>query len=412
MQVTYSGNYGSSPHFALLPGLILLIIPFIITVIAFCRANRFTFGTAIGATVLVILGSAIAIGARYSVLSSNGQSYPDWLEISRVVLGAFLPTLIPFIIMLVQKWKGINRSPLESQPGAAGLSGWLTAWRLIWIAILAAALFVWFDIPFLVVAAVLLAALAAYPLLHDALNTDGGAFPVQAPPPPPPPADDLSAEREKVLCMIADNSITAEEGADLLNALAATRRTSQKQNFTLARGQKLMLAGAILVTIGFFLPWISYNPGQEVTRLSREMGAQVSAQVNTMPGMPSGSVNMPEMPGLNLKTADIQISGSQLGSALGWLILLLSVAAAGLQFLTDVFSPRTRRLLEIASLAATAFLIIYIASNSLRYIAIGLIVVILGYICELLGYLKTTRNPGTKIPATASTQAYPAPATI
>jgi hypothetical protein len=373
-------NVFPQTHFGAIPVLFLLIVPYLISLLSFRRAVSLSMGASIGAATLAIMASAFIIGGRITALTRSPVRPPDWIEFGRVIFGVFLPTLPAFVLMLIQKWRGIGLTEGEKRPGGDGLQAWLTPWRLCWSAALAAGIWLWFDVPLVLLFCLFVASLAAYPLI--AWSTSAELVAMAPPLPPAAVVDAIAPEREKVLNMVADNRITAEEGAELLNALAATRPPiasvpTSASPMTAAR--KLVVAGAALVVAGFFLPWLTVDPGKELGRLANQMTTQFQ-------GMPAGM----ELP--IPKTGEIHVTGGQIGSGLGWLVLLLAGAVAALPLTSGALNSRTERLLETIGLAVTGFILLYVLSSSIRYVAIGLVIVLAGYLCEVFGVVRQRRS--------------------
>ena len=75
-------------------------------------------------------------------------------------------------------------------------------------------------------------------------------------------------ERARILHMIEEGKITAEEGGDLLEAMGRSSALQGQGNFS--RLDMVILCGVALVVMGFFLPWahirISAMPGMQGVR--------------------------------------------------------------------------------------------------------------------------------------------------
>jgi hypothetical protein len=68
-----------------------------------------------------------------------------------------------------------------------------------------------------------------------------------------------AAEREKILRMVEDGKIRPEEGSELLDAIG--RSTALRAQGKFSRLDMAMLVGAVLVILGFFLPWVYIRMG-------------------------------------------------------------------------------------------------------------------------------------------------------
>ncbi len=63
-----------------------------------------------------------------------------------------------------------------------------------------------------------------------------------------------AAERAKILRMVEDGKISADEGSELLDAMGRSSALRGQEKFS--RADIVMLVGAALVILGFFLPWV------------------------------------------------------------------------------------------------------------------------------------------------------------
>lgn len=404
-----------------IPFWFLILIPWALGTVLLRRANGLSWGSAIGVGLLITLVSGSLLGAninRYGSLAAAHSAHVSWLHsrgmaddspiawylppFLRVTLGAAMPVLaIPFFIMLWQKWIGTRATEAEKAAGGAGLRAWLSIGNIIWIALLAIGIAVVAELSVLVCFVLLLGLLMAYPLARWIMGAEQEAQEDHL------PADDLAPEREKVLSMISENRVTPEEGAELLKALATVQATRTGHPPALSRGRKLVLTGAVLVVVGFFLPWYSINPGTELSRLASSMSAKPNEEIaglaqkmgmNTSELQPmvqsvfnGMSGNMPK-----LETADVQISGGQIGHGLGWLILIMATAVAAVPFMSVSLDQQTRRTAEVIALGVGGFLLLYITIPNFRFVTFGLIIVLAGYLFELFGSIREWKSSGTK----------------
>lgn len=86
------------------------------------------------------------------------------------------------------------------------------------------------------------------------------------------PAD---AERIRILGMIEEGKITAEEGSDLLEAMGRSNAMQGQDNFS--RLDIAILCGVALVVTGFFLPWVYIHISTPGMQGMRDMFGQSSA---------------------------------------------------------------------------------------------------------------------------------------
>jgi hypothetical protein len=135
--------------------------------------------------------------------------------------------------------------------------------------------------------------------------------------------------------------------------------------------QKLVLIGASLLLIGFFVPWYHINLQTEVDRV--------------VPGFPTHFLS-------NAPT--ISISGAHLQYGLGWLVLVLGLAAAVLPYFAGNPQEQTRQRAVLACLGAGALILFYLMAQDLRHISSGIILAAVGYGFELAGALQCGRISG------------------
>ncbi|GAH79265.1 unnamed protein product, partial [marine sediment metagenome] len=62
-----------------------------------------------------------------------------------------------------------------------------------------------------------------------------------------------TAERDRILKMVEEGKINTEEGTELLDAIGRSSALRGEEKFS--RVDMIMLMGAALVVLGFFLPW-------------------------------------------------------------------------------------------------------------------------------------------------------------
>jgi hypothetical protein len=68
-----------------------------------------------------------------------------------------------------------------------------------------------------------------------------------------------AAERDRILKMVEEGKINTEEGTELLDAIGRSSALRGEEKFS--RVDMLMLMGAALVVLGFFLPWVDLQRG-------------------------------------------------------------------------------------------------------------------------------------------------------
>jgi hypothetical protein len=210
--------------------------------------------------------------------------------------------------------------------------------------------------------------LLAYPLLNMASQS--------AQPAPAAQPEDLSHEREKVLQLLEAGKITADESAELLNALSHSAPEPAKPATGINPARKMVLLGAVLLLVGFFLPWFSVNTAEEANRLQSQLQQSMNQQI---------PVNLPifSQPGWT-----VRMCGGDIAHGLGWWILLLGGAAAVLPFFATNLSGELQKKVTLGCLGVGAIILLYLFTNNLRYVSIGIVFGLAGYVLELIGTLQ------------------------
>ncbi len=334
---------------------------------------------------LALIGSLIAGGVLIfyrteAVERVTSRGNRDEIILSAVAAGVSVIFLAAFVLRLWGRWVGEKATAEERQPGLPGVRVWFSTGNVVVGLILVLTLWFGFDYPALLLAVLVCAALAAYPLLRMESPVSTSVSP------PAPVADDLSAEREKILAMLEAGKLTPDESAELLQALRETSQPPARQ-VPLTGGQRLMLIGAALVGLGFFLPWLVINPGKEAGRMMNKMQSSMKSSFN-------GSVNFPggmNFPGMEMKTSSISISGGDIPRGLGWAALLLALTAAFLPYVATTLDATTARTVRLLCLALGSFILLYLLTQNVRFVSLGLILAAGGYAVEIAGVLRERR---------------------
>ena len=316
---------------------------------------------------------AVAYEASKPIYRRSDSFYDN--QVFLLVCAGLLPLLaLPFLIQLYRKWIGGHLTDAEKLPGMDGVRAWLTPGNLICAVLIPICVWRIFDVSLPVLFALTFGLLLAYPVFNMAT-----ASPQPAPAIPP---EDLSAEREKVLQLLEAGKITADETAELLNALGQSvpPPVPKAVEMGMSPQRKIVLLGALLLLIGFFLPWFKVNLGQAMD--------EATSQIQQMMGsvMPANVV-----PQLNFSsnTSVVQVvQGGNIPHGLGWWILVLGIGAAVLPFFTTNLKADLQKKAILAALAVGTFLLIYLLSDTLRYVSIGVILALAGYALEFVGTLK------------------------
>jgi hypothetical protein len=153
-----------------------------------------------------------------------------------------------------------------------------------------------------------------------------------------------AAERAKILRMVEDGKINADEGSELLDAMG--RSTAMRGQEKFSRADIVMLLGAALVIFGFFLPW-------------------VHIQIGGVPGYQAGHHR----------------------GALGWTIFIICILSAVPIFVTPKDFLYKVSMLQIFLTLVGLVLVISVLVVLVRagiHWGIGLVFCLVGFIVELL----------------------------
>jgi hypothetical protein len=325
------------------------------------------------------LGIALAAYAENSFHYGNAALSSHDTEPFVISCALFLPLLaVPFFVRLYCKWIGGHLTDAEKLPGMDGVRAWLVAGNVVCAVLIPICAWQVFQVTLAAMFALTFGLLLAYPVYNFVSATPQPA-PVAAP-------EDLSAEREKVLQLLEAGKINAEESAELLNALGQSvpSRPPPASEMELSPQRKIVLLGAALLLLGFFLPWFNINPGEMVNEAAAQLQKNMS-QMMSGNGMPQ--MNLPQM-NFSGTTGAVQIHAGDVAHGLGWWILALGIGAAVLPFFATNLKAQLQKKVILAALATGAFLMVYLLSDALRYVSIGILLALAGYALEIVGTLK------------------------
>ncbi len=327
---------------------------------------------------LALLASVIAAGVQVFTRIQNiprglGHDVEMRVFISAMTSGAFIVFAAAFALRLWGKWVGGKATAEESQAGQPGVQAWFSAANVV--VGLALVILAWagYDVSPLLTAAAVGAALAAYPLMR-----------MESPAPIITPLPDHSGgEREKIVAMLEAGKITADECAELLQALGEGAR-APVPGAPLTSSQRLMLIGAALVALGFFLPWFVINPGKEAGRLMNQVQSSMTSTLRGDMNFPDGAV----FSGTHIETPTMSMSGGDIGRGLGWAALALALVAALLPYVASTLDATTARTVRLLCLGVGGIIILYLLTQNIRFVGIGLIIAVSGYALEIAGALR------------------------
>ena len=178
-----------------------------------------------------------------------------------------------------------------------------------------------------------------------------------------------TAERQRTLEMVQEGKISAEEGAELLDALGRSNAMLGQDKFS--RLDMLILAGVAIAVLGFFLPWVHIN--------IRYFSQSQLQQLDKM-SAPLYDINksMHDVYG-----EGIYQSGYQTG-AIGWAVLIVAIIGAVPVFITPKNFLYKISMLQIFLLLLGGALVISLLLRTGSRMGAGLPVCLAGFVLALL----------------------------
>ena len=277
----------------------------------------------------------------------------------------FLVFAISFGAKLYLKWVRWEVTDDEKETGAKGVRAWLSGGNLVCAVMMAFCGAMGFGYSFLSLLVMGVFALLLYPLITLASQ------PVPA---PPHVEDFLTGDRNRILKMLDEGKINAEECADLLNALGATIPKQTERTGSMSASRKLILIGAALVMIGFSLPWFSVYRGQPIPWFLEMIGAKTFATI--------------ESNGIQGQIVSIGIGSSGLSYGLGWLVLLLSLGSALVPWFGREMSFEFQRRCTLWAAIGGGLILIVLVFPNLQSASIGVLLAFAGIVLEVVGALR------------------------
>lgn len=375
----YGSEYFSTPLVPVLMVLLLAALPALLLYIRYLRGLKgnvylvWLVGLLLGVLVSVQQlrqgpqrSDPIPRGWVFSPGQGWSMEQSMWIGFSARLLCAL--SAVALVFKLYRKWIGGDVTPEENATGNQALRAWFSGENIVCCLIISLGAWQGYGYSFWGILALAGCALAAYPLIRSLLQT--GPAPAV-----PTPAEDLSAERERVLKLLEAGKITAEESAQLLSALGETTRPPLPPTAVVTPTGKMILAGGLAVVVGFFLPWFVVNVGQELTNAAQQLGN-------------FAQMNIP----IKLNTGSLRIAGGDIPHGLGWIVLLLGIAAVALPYLNPGLSRSAQMKIALVALGAGLLVLIYLLTNNLRFASVGFILTGAGYALMLAGTLKEARG--------------------
>lgn len=313
-------------------------------------------------------------------------------------VGLLIGLGIALAVKLYEKWINGRLTEAERAAGATAGRAWLSASNLIVAIGIALCAWIGLDYSFWFVFLLIVALLLAYPLV-TVLNTESKVTAPAAP-------DAISPERDRVMHLLEQGKITPEESAELLAALAATvppaPPASPVEPWTFSR--KLMLAGAAVVLLGFFMPWYSIDLAREASRLQdaamkqmqQMLGADASGSPMPMPRNVTFKVNGQPIAGA--PGGNVRVAGGEVQNGLGWLALILALGAAAVPYVATGLRRDARWKTMLAMLAIGLLMIVYLLTSHPSWVSFGLPVVLAGYVMEAIAVWRERERRAAPAP--------------
>lgn len=306
---------------------------------------------------------------------SKRLSKEEWTEqqvfqsMATLLLIAFA---IPFAVRLYSKWIGGKLTAAESAGGMEGVRAWLAPVNCILALLVAVLTWQAFDTPLPLMLMFTFGLLFIVPAMHK--SSEEGTIQQET----------GGSEREKVLAMLEAGRISVEESADLLHALAASQVAAPLAAEPLSPARRLVLIGACTVLVGFFFPWYSISPVEEIKHTLKSLGGNDNMPIwQQMEGMIANGSNL------------IQISvGSEMKHGMGWMALSLAMAAALLPLFAKSMDRPTQRLLQLLALGVGSIILLSLVSTGIRWVGFGLVIALAGYAIQWIGVLRGRPSVG------------------
>jgi hypothetical protein len=266
-------------------------------------------------------------------------------------------------------------SPEERTAGVIGVRAWLSPMNVITAVCLSIAAYMSLECSITGTLIIGFSLLLAYPLMNTLLNQ-----PASETSPPQAPND----ERRRVLAMVEAGKITAEDAAELLGALAQSQVIEIEASQTISIPRRIVLAGAVVLLVGFFLPWFTVNESQvmhdAVNGMQQAMQQNFSQATQGYPYQGQTTLPPPifqSPPGNGEGTAvptrnvlQITLHGGDVRDGLGWIALAAGLCVAGLPFFWTRQAENTNyhRSIAMGAMAVGTVAMLYLLSNSINSI--------------------------------------------
>jgi hypothetical protein len=388
----------------LFAALMLVIVPALVMGIWIRSLLRVGWGTAgfvSFATNITVLSLAMWLSNREEYQSHEPPAAMRMLFESRmradqapVFVLALIVTANLAIALLIKLYRAAvlgKTTPEENAMGVAGVRAWLAPLNVISVVTVAVGAYLALDYDYVGVAIAGLCVLLAYPLVNTMMQQSSSS---STPRESTSPQQASSEERQRILALVEAGKITAEDGAELLTALAQSQATASYAG-TLSGPRKVMLAGAGITLVGFFLPWFTLNVVQAMNDAMNNVqqnmpqfagGQQPNFNFVPPAGTGGNGILAPARTLLQLRGGDVQ-------HGIGWIILAAGLCAACVPFFWTPVRNATQQMRNavFASLGVGSVLVLYVLSgsfNAITSIEPGFVLAMAGYVVLWVGSVK------------------------
>jgi hypothetical protein len=333
--------------------------------------------------IYLMRGGSGTIDARFAGISNEERDQRTMLLVFCSCLTATLG-----VGLLVKVYRAVildKVSPPERLTGFMGVRAWLrpvNAITVVALAIAADEAFGWDFFGVLLAGACLL---VIYPLVGSLQNSVSQES--KAPEPAP-------EERQRVLALVEAGKISADDASELLAALAQSQTASAESRPAMSPARRLMMLGAVVVLVGFFLPWFTISWHSIMSAMSNEVQQAMPQAPEGFgapgaPGMPPMNFPQPQQDAVNLMT----LRGGDVRTGLGWIALAGAVLAALLPFLWSnrPGDVRMMRNVTFAALGVATVGLLYLLSNSFNAVTTiqaGFVITLVGYVILWIGGVR------------------------
>ena len=101
--------------------------------------------------------------------------------------------------------------------------------------------------------------------------------------------------------------------------------------------------------------------------------------------MPGGG---PSMRNPQIQTLTVSYAGGDIQRGLGWAAFALALAAAFIPYIAITLDAATARTVRLLCLGVGGIVVLYLLTQNIRFVGIGLIIAMSGYALEVVGMVR------------------------